>query len=149
ARCATTSGATSLAISWPVFTRDPRSTSIEFTYAVTFGNTATDSYACSSPGSLTVMASFLDVTFTTSTGGGAAEEAWAAPGLVFDPHEAQISRAMLKTRKTEIQFRLMPRLRSVGRDFVRLRLQMSSLGPRGRVTANAHLPSLERSRTPT
>src|SRR5262249_12505016 len=104
---------------------------------------------CSSPGRRTVMANFLDVTFTTSTEGGAAEAWGAAPELVFDPHEAQISRAMLRARKPEIQFRLMPLLRAVGWGLTRLRLRMRSLDLPGRATANVRLPSLERSRTPT
>src|SRR5258708_22993083 len=52
---------------------------------------ATTSYGCSSPGRCTVMASFLDTTFATSTVGvdAALPRALAVPAeeLEFEPHE--------------------------------------------------------------
>src|SRR5215467_12567779 len=109
-------------MSCPDFTRVPRSTPIESTYAVTFGKTATNSYACSSPGKRVVMDSFFDATFTISTVGVAAAEACAfVLELVFEPHDTHPQLVATSTQVDTIRNRFMPFLQSRSLPFVRTR----------------------------
>src|SRR5215471_2497295 len=71
---------------WPDFTTEPRSTLIDSTNAGTFGNTATDWYACSSPGSRTMISSLRETTLVTSTVGVGA--GWALALGVGEPEFA-------------------------------------------------------------
>jgi hypothetical protein len=82
---------------------------------VTFGKTATASYAWSSPGKRTMIDNFLEETLATSTVGtdAAAAPCTAAPELDCEPHDAQITPAALSTAIQENPIRVMPLLLGV------------------------------------